>query len=28
VAHGGSKWDHPGPVRALDIMANHKIGGK
>jgi len=26
VAHGGSKWDHSGIVRALEIMGNHEIG--
>ena len=28
AANGGSKWDHSGMVRALEIMANHQIGGK
>ena len=28
VARGGSKCDHSGLVRALQIMANHEIGGK
>jgi len=28
AAHGGSKWDHSGMVRALEAMANHQIGGK
>jgi 2-hydroxy-3-oxopropionate reductase len=27
AAHGGSAWDHSGLVRALEIMANHEIGG-
>ena len=27
-AHGGAKWDHSGIVRALEIMANHEIGGE
>lgn len=27
-AHGGSKWDHSGLVRALEIMANHEIGAE
>src|SRR6516162_6935155 len=26
AAHGGSKWDHSGMVRALEAMANHEIG--
>lgn len=26
AAHGGSKWDHSGLVRALEIMANYEIG--
>ncbi|MFI4979878.1 MAG: 2-hydroxy-3-oxopropionate reductase [Nevskiales bacterium] len=28
AAHGGSKWDHSGMVRALEMMANHEIGSK
>ena len=28
TAHGGSAWDHSALVRALEIMANHEIGGK
>lgn len=28
AAHGGSTWDHSALVRALEIMANHEIGGK
>ena len=28
AAHGGSKWDHSGMVRALEMMANHEIGQK
>ena len=28
AAHGGSGWDHSALVRALEIMANHEIGGK
>jgi len=27
VAHGGSGWDHSALVKALEIMANHRIGG-
>ena len=27
AAHGGAAWDHSGMVRALEIMANHEIGG-
>lgn len=27
VAHGGAAWDHSGMVRALEMMANHEIGG-
>jgi len=26
VAHGGSKWDHSGMVKALEIMAGFEIG--
>ena len=25
VAHGGSKWDHSGMVRALEALANHTV---
>jgi 2-hydroxy-3-oxopropionate reductase len=25
VAHGGSKWDHSGMVRALEALANHPV---
>jgi 2-hydroxy-3-oxopropionate reductase len=25
VAHGGSKWDHSGMVRALETLANHQV---
>ena len=25
VAHGGEAWDHSGLVRALELMANHKV---
>jgi 2-hydroxy-3-oxopropionate reductase len=25
AAHGGAKWDHSAMVRALEMMANHKI---
>jgi len=25
AAHGGSKWDHSGMVRALEMMANHQV---
>jgi 2-hydroxy-3-oxopropionate reductase len=28
AAHGGSKWDHSAMVRALEILANHEIGGR
>ena len=28
AAHGGAGWDHSALVRALEIMANHQIGGK
>ncbi len=28
AAHGGAGWDHSALVRALEIMANHEIGGK
>ena len=28
AAHGGSGWDHSALLRALEIMANHEIGGK
>jgi 2-hydroxy-3-oxopropionate reductase len=27
AAHGGAAWDHSGMVRALEVMANHEIGG-
>ena len=27
AAHGGSKWDHSAMVRALELLANHEIGG-
>ena len=27
AAHGGAAWDHSGMVRALELMANHEIGG-
>lgn len=26
AAHGGSKWDHSGMVRALEMMANFEVG--
>src|SRR6266480_2510873 len=26
TAHGGNAWDHSGMVRALEMMASHKIG--
>ena len=26
VEHGGSKWDHSGMVKALEIMAGFEIG--
>jgi len=25
IAHGGSKWDHSGMVRALEALANHQV---
>ena len=28
AAHGGSKWDHSGMVKALELLAGHEIGGK
>ena len=28
VAHGGARWDQSATVRALEIMARHKIGGR
>jgi 2-hydroxy-3-oxopropionate reductase len=28
AAHGGSGWDHSALVRALEIMADHEIGGR
>jgi 2-hydroxy-3-oxopropionate reductase len=28
AAHGGKAWDHSGMVKALELMANHEIGGK
>jgi len=28
AANGGAAWDHSALVRALEIMANHEIGGK
>jgi 2-hydroxy-3-oxopropionate reductase len=28
AAHGGSKWDHSAMVCALEILANHEIGGR
>ena len=27
VANGGAAWDHSGMVRALELMANHEVGG-
>jgi 2-hydroxy-3-oxopropionate reductase len=27
AANGGAAWDHSGLVRALELMANHEIGG-
>jgi 2-hydroxy-3-oxopropionate reductase len=27
AAHGGSKWDHSAMVRALELLADHEIGG-
>jgi 2-hydroxy-3-oxopropionate reductase len=26
VAHDGAGWDHSGMVRAIELLANHKIG--
>ena len=28
AAHGGSKWDHSGMVKALELLAGHEIGSK
>jgi len=28
AAQGGAKWDHSALVRALELLANHQIGGK
>ncbi|WP_282606824.1 2-hydroxy-3-oxopropionate reductase [Pelagibius sp. Alg239-R121] len=28
AANGGSGWDHSGMVRALELMANHKVAGE
>jgi 2-hydroxy-3-oxopropionate reductase len=28
AAHGGRAWDHSALVRALEVLANHEIGGK
>jgi 2-hydroxy-3-oxopropionate reductase len=28
AAHGGSAWDHSAMVRALELLADHEIGGK
>src|SRR5260221_38079 len=28
AANGGSKWDHSGMARALEMMANHEIATK
>ncbi len=28
AAHGGKAWDHSALVRALELLANHEIGGK
>ncbi len=28
AAHGGSKWDHSGMVKALELLADHEIGSK
>jgi 2-hydroxy-3-oxopropionate reductase len=28
AAHGGASWDHSAMVRALEVLANHEIGGK
>jgi 2-hydroxy-3-oxopropionate reductase len=27
AAHGGAKWDHSAMVRALELLADHEIGG-
>jgi 2-hydroxy-3-oxopropionate reductase len=27
AANGGAKWDHSAMVRALEMLANHKIAG-
>ncbi len=27
TAHGGAAWDHSAMIRALEIMANHEVGG-
>jgi 2-hydroxy-3-oxopropionate reductase len=27
AAHGGSRWDHSAIVKALELMADHEIGG-
>jgi 2-hydroxy-3-oxopropionate reductase len=27
AANGGGAWDHSGMVKALEMMANHRIGG-
>ena len=28
AAHGGNAWDHSAMVRALELLANHELGGK
>jgi 2-hydroxy-3-oxopropionate reductase len=28
AANGGSKWDHSGMLRALELMAQHEVGQK
>ncbi len=27
VAHGGARWDHSAMVKALEMLANHEVGG-
>jgi len=27
AAHGGARWDHSAIVKALELMADHEIGG-
>jgi 2-hydroxy-3-oxopropionate reductase len=28
AAHGGARWDHSAIVKALELMADHEIGGR